>query len=77
MKKMTRQWHFVAFQGCRRKKGLSLAAAALFACPIPEKTPVNDHLCFDVRWWGSLELVELLDGLAGTGKDAEDVEADL
>lgn len=25
----------------------------------------------------SLELVELLDGLAGAGKDAEDVEADL
>lgn len=50
---------------------------SFFARRNPRVTPVNDHLetcrCYTVH----LELGERLDGLAGTGKDTENVEADL
>jgi len=69
---MMRQRH-VAFSRLQKRDYFALPAACV-AAPSQRRLP-KMTMVVDVA--SSLELGELLDGLAGAGKDAEDVEADL
>jgi hypothetical protein len=69
---MMRQRHF-AFSRLQKRDYFALPVACV-AAPSQRRLP-KMTMVVDVA--SSLELGELLDGLAGAGKDTEDVEADL
>jgi hypothetical protein len=71
-KKMMRQRH-IAFSRLQKGDYFDLPVACV-AAPSQRRLP-KMTMVVDVA--SSLELGELLDGLAGAGKDTEDVEADL